>query len=90
MFEELLVAGENVLATSHEKIKVLAAANLDFVFCEAGIEALLTAARKNDIVGIIEGLRRLVPEYAPAYHFIGEAPGVFRRMRPDVYPETER
>jgi FlaA1/EpsC-like NDP-sugar epimerase len=84
MYEELLVAGENVLATSHEKIKVLAAMDLDFGRCEACIESLLAAARKNDIVGIIEGLRCLVPEYSPAYHFNGEAPVSFRRMRPDI------
>jgi len=84
MYEELLIAGENVMATSHEKIKVLAAVNLDSAFCENGIETLLAAARKNDIVGLIEGLRRMVPEYTPAYHFDGDAPDSFRRMRPDV------
>ncbi|MDA8430832.1 MAG: nucleoside-diphosphate sugar epimerase/dehydratase [Geobacteraceae bacterium] len=83
MYEELLVAGENVLATSHEKIKVLAAAELDARFCETGVENLLSAARNNDIVGIIEGLQYLVPEYTPAYHFNGQAPASFRRMRPD-------
>jgi len=84
MYEELLIEGENVLATTHEKIKVLAAVHLDTHFCEAGVESLLCAARKNDVVGIIEGLRRLVPEYTPAYHFNGDMPPSFRRMRPDV------
>ena len=84
MYEELLVVGENVLATSHDKIRVLAATCLDSDFCETRIETLLTAARKNDIAGIIEGLRRLVPEYTPAYHFNGEVPAPFRRMRPDI------
>jgi FlaA1/EpsC-like NDP-sugar epimerase len=84
MYEELVIEGENVLATSHEKIKVLASVDMDSVFCETEIEALLSAARKNDVVGIIEGLRRLVPEYSPAYHFEGEAPVSFRRMRPDL------
>lgn len=89
MYEELLVAGENVMATSHEKIKVLAASHLDAVSCEAGIESLLAAACNNDIAGIIQGLQRLVPEYTPAYHFIGEAPASFRRMRPDYQPGTD-
>jgi hypothetical protein len=63
---------------------VLAAVHLDSGICEGGVEGLLTAARKNDVVGVIEGLRRLVPEYIPAYHFNGEVPPSFRRMRPDV------
>jgi FlaA1/EpsC-like NDP-sugar epimerase len=87
LYEELLIAGENVLPTTHEKIKVLAAAELDAVFCETEVENLLSAARSNDIVGIIAGLRRLVPEYAPAYHFNGEVPVSFRRMRPDIQVE---
>lgn len=85
MYEELLIAGENVQATSHEKIKVLAAVTVDKAACAAELEQLCSAARKNDIVGITEGLRRLVPEYTPAYHFNGDVPASFRRMRPDLH-----
>ena len=84
MFEELLAIGENVLPTTHEKIKVLAATNLDPVFCETGVESLLAAARKNDVAGIIMGLQCLVPEFIPTYHFNGEIPASFCRMRPDI------
>ncbi len=87
MYEELLVSGENVRPTSHEKIKVLTAANLDPIFCKTGIDAMLAAARKNDVVGVIMGLQCLVPEYTPTYHFNGKVPESFRRMRPDLHPE---
>ena len=89
MFEELLIDGENVLATSHEKIKVLTAVKHDKDACEAELDRLASVAAKNDIVGIIEGLRRLVPEYSPAYHFKGAVPAGFRRMRPDLHTEVE-
>lgn len=84
LFEELLIAGENVLDTSHDKIKVLAAAHIDDSFCTAEVDRLLEAAVANDVTGVIKGLRGLVPEYSPAYHFSGKAPAVFCRMRPDV------
>jgi hypothetical protein len=83
-----IIARESVQATSHEKIKVLAAVDLDAVFCATAVERLLTAARKNDIVGIIEGLKILVPEYTPTYHFTGDAPVSFRRMRPDLHAKA--
>jgi hypothetical protein len=85
MYEELLIAGENVLPTSHEKIKVLTSVTIDKASCEAELEQLCCAARTNDIVGITEGLRRLVPEYTPTYHFNGDVPPSFRRMRPDLH-----
>jgi FlaA1/EpsC-like NDP-sugar epimerase len=85
MYEELLIAGEGVLPTSHEKIKVLAAVTIDRSACEAALERMSCAARANDIVGLVEGLRSLVPEYTPTYHFHGAVPASFRRMRPDLH-----
>ncbi|MBL0225422.1 MAG: polysaccharide biosynthesis protein [Geobacteraceae bacterium] len=87
MFEELLIAGENILPTSHEKIRVLAAVAIDRAACEAELDQLYRSACANDIVGITDGLRRLVPEYTPTYHFNGVVPASFRRMRPDLQIE---
>jgi FlaA1/EpsC-like NDP-sugar epimerase len=89
-FEELLISGENVQVTTHEKIRVLTAVKLDPVFCKTGIDGLLAAARDNDVVGVIQGLQCMVPEYAPAYHFNGDVPASFRRMRPDFQHEPEK
>jgi FlaA1/EpsC-like NDP-sugar epimerase len=85
MYEELLIAGENVLPTTHEKIKVMAAVTVERDSCEECIEQLFSAARNNDIAGITAGLLRLVPEYTPTYHFNGTVPASFRRMRPDLH-----
>jgi FlaA1/EpsC-like NDP-sugar epimerase len=87
MYEELLIAGENVLPTSHEKIRVMAAVMFDTAAFEVELERLFTAAGRNDIVGVVEGLRSLVPEYIPTHHFNGNVPDRFRRMRPDVQCE---
>jgi len=87
MFEELLIAGENIQATSHEKIKVLAAVAVDKLACDIALEQLCLAAKNNDIAGVTQGLRRLVPEYTPTYHFNGDIPDSFRRMRPDLHPD---
>jgi len=90
MYEELLSAGENVLPTSHEKIRVLAAVMVDKAACDAELEQIITAAGSNDIAGLIEGLRRLVPEYTPTYNFSGDFPASFRRMRQDLNAENKR
>jgi len=35
---------------------------------------------------VMASLRRLVPEFSPAYHFDGEAPPAFQQLRPDLFP----
>lgn len=84
LFEELLIEGENILPTSHEKIKVLKSVSVDKTACEVDLELLFSAARFNDVVGVIQDLRKMVPEYIPSYHFGGKVPAGFLRMRPDM------
>jgi FlaA1/EpsC-like NDP-sugar epimerase len=88
MYEELLFSGEDTLPTAHEMIRVLAAMTVDKAAWEAELDRLSVAVRTNDISGITRGLQRLVPEYTPAYHFHGDVPDNFRRMRPDVEGEA--
>lgn len=84
LFEELLLSGENILSTAHDKIKVLAATPSDYAGCAAALDRLYAAAIDHDLEGITDGLKSMVPEYHPAYHFNGEAPLSFRRLRPDL------
>jgi len=84
LFEELLISGENVLQTSHEKIRVLAAAPHNEACGRETLDLLFSAAENNDIVGIMHKLQLLVPEFTPTYHFKGSPPDVFCRMRPDA------
>lgn len=63
MFEELLEEGEGVLPTSHEKIRVLAAVETDFVTIHNDLQHLLTAAEQLNLPGMLCLLHALVPGF---------------------------
>ena len=84
LFEELLNNGENTLTTSHDKIKVLDAVGSCAVISAHDLDQLFSTANSNDIVGLLSAIQRLVPEYTPTYHFSGNPPAAFCRMRPDM------
>ena len=86
LYEELLVEGEGIRPTQHEKIRVLAAVSNDPVWLEREMERLFVEAHGFRIGGIMRSLRRLVPEFTPAYHLDSEAPPAFQRLRPDLFP----
>lgn len=88
LFEELLIDGEGVLPTAHKKIKVLAPVNIDINPVKLELDVLYDAARKGRVDDLMESLKRLIPEFKPAYSFIGEAPLAFQRVRPDLFPPT--
>ena len=88
LFEELLIDGEGILPTTHEKIKVLAPVALDIEPIRQELEILYAAARSNSVDQLIESLKRLVPEFKPSYSFIGQAPPTFQRVRPDLFPPS--
>ena len=85
LFEELLIDGENVVTTSHNKIRVLNTASSCESFCEGDLNRLFSAADRNDVVEIMKELQLLVPEFSPTYHFNGNPPVAFCRMRPDAH-----
>lgn len=87
LYEELLIDGEGILSTSHEKIRVLAALQFDADQTEAGIRSMLEQAATDDTGVVLRCLKKMVPEFTPQYHFNGEPPYVFRRLRPDVNKE---
>lgn len=86
LFEELLIDGEGVLPTAHNKIKVLASMFIDLPSIRNEQERLYEAARSNSLPELIESLKRIVPEFKPTYSFNGEAPLTFQRVRPDLFP----
>jgi len=86
LFEELLVEGEGIKPTAHQKIKVHAPVVLDYDTVAAAVGALVGSAKEFDLVEVLRRLGQLVPEYQPAYHFDGLAPLAFRRLRPDIFP----
>ncbi|KAB0665278.1 polysaccharide biosynthesis protein [Oryzomonas japonica] len=88
LFEELLLDGEGIMPTSHDKIKVLAPVQIALEPVVEQLEALYAAARSNDVIALMEGLRLLIPEFRPTYSFQGEAPAAFQRVRPDLFAST--
>jgi FlaA1/EpsC-like NDP-sugar epimerase len=86
LYEELLVDGEGVLPTAHDKIKVLAPVHIDIQPVKDELDRLYKAAFSNSVHELIQSLKLLVPEFKPAHSFIGEAPLTFQRVRPDLFP----
>lgn len=88
LFEELLIDGEGIKPTRHDKIKVIAAMDSDLGAVERQLGVLFSLARNADISGIVNQLRAIVPEFAPQYSFNGPAPVAFQRVRPDLFPTS--
>jgi FlaA1/EpsC-like NDP-sugar epimerase len=86
LFEELIIEGEGVQPTVHEKIRVVASVDADFDSFAAELNILFSAARKSDITQIMKVLHRLVPEFTPRYTLNDSVPQAFQRVRPDLFP----
>jgi len=85
LYEELLIAGEGIMPTIHEKIRIASAVakNLDVVNAE--LNHLLNMADDADIAGIIHCLRRLVTDFTPSQHIIKSS----QRLRSELLPEKD-
>ncbi|MCD6527556.1 MAG: polysaccharide biosynthesis protein [Desulfuromonas sp.] len=68
LYEELLLDGEGVKPTTHEKICVAAAVKEDEGLLIERVEQLFSAARRLDLTQVIDQLQLIVPEYQPAEH----------------------
>jgi FlaA1/EpsC-like NDP-sugar epimerase len=63
LYEELLIKGEGVKPTNHEKIRILEAASSTCGFVEQKNEQLLTAIQGGNPEVLIATLKALVPEF---------------------------
>jgi FlaA1/EpsC-like NDP-sugar epimerase len=88
MFEELLIDGEGIMPTAHKKIKVLSPVSIAIDPVKAELGLLHEAARAGNVNNLMDSLKRLVPEFKPVYTFSSEAPHIFQRVRPDLFPLT--
>ncbi|KAF0220648.1 MAG: polysaccharide biosynthesis protein [Geobacteraceae bacterium] len=85
LFEELLIQGEGIKPTSHEKIKIAAAVPSNLESVSAVLDDLYEKADVSDIEGLMNTLINLVPEFKPSYRFNGPPPASFQRVRPDIF-----
>jgi FlaA1/EpsC-like NDP-sugar epimerase len=63
LYEELLIKGEGVKPTNHEKIRILEAASSTCGFVEQKNEQLLTAIQGGNPEVLVATLKALVPEF---------------------------
>jgi FlaA1/EpsC-like NDP-sugar epimerase len=63
LYEELLISGEGVKATRHEKIRVLEAACFSDQWLRDETALLLQATHEADVERVVALLKELVPEY---------------------------
>ena len=68
LYEELLLEGEGVLPTHHNKICIASSAPPPKDILNKKIEELIIAAKVLDLPGIRAGLKGIVPEYQSAEH----------------------
>ena len=90
LYEELLIEGEGIKPTVHEKIKVLASIPANHETIAGEIDTMLRACRESDLGLLMLTLSRLVPEYTPTYHFNGNPPPIYLRARPDLFAAKAR
>lgn len=84
LFEELLIDGEGVLPTTHDKIRILQAVNADMSLIQKMMTSLVAHANATDLDEMMKSLHHIVPEFTPKYHFSGEPSYQFTRLRPDI------
>ena len=63
--EELIIEGEDVVPTSHEKIMVLKGMDCNLQILNGNIHNLIQIAKDQQIETIKENLKEIVPEYQP-------------------------
>jgi FlaA1/EpsC-like NDP-sugar epimerase len=68
LFEELLLAGEGVVGTAHEKICVAQSEIHDAEVLYRQLEDLFSAAKLMNLPQVIEFLQKIVPEYESQNH----------------------
>jgi len=66
LYEELIIEGEDVLPTSHEKIMVRKGKECNLQHLNTKIDELTKIAEEQEIEKIKEKLKEIVPEYSPA------------------------
>lgn len=65
LFEELIIEGEDVVPTSHEKIMVLKGMDCNLQLLNGNIHKLIQIAKEQKIETIKGKLQEIVPEYRP-------------------------
>jgi FlaA1/EpsC-like NDP-sugar epimerase len=63
LYEELITKGENIVPTSHKKIRIFQGPRLGSEELKSWLAGLQTLLEQRNAQGAVEHLKRLVPEY---------------------------
>jgi FlaA1/EpsC-like NDP-sugar epimerase len=66
LVEELRFQREDLMATSHEKIRVLQGGKVDFLQMRGWLDELSALVESRNVSGLVKTLTTLVPEYSPS------------------------
>ena len=66
LFEQLVLEGENIRTTHHDKIRVLQSSEVRFEQVSLWLRDLSALVDAKNVHGIITRLRKIVPEYTPS------------------------
>jgi FlaA1/EpsC-like NDP-sugar epimerase len=67
LYEELMIDDENIVPTDHSKIMILNGKKFNMDIINRDIQNLQNIAKNRDKYKIIEQLKKIVPEYQPAW-----------------------
>jgi FlaA1/EpsC-like NDP-sugar epimerase len=84
LFEELLIAGEGIMPTIHEKIRIAAAVAMDLDVVNVELNQLISLAEGADIAGIVHCLRRLVKDFTPSRQLSDSAVAGVQQRRIEI------
>jgi FlaA1/EpsC-like NDP-sugar epimerase len=66
LYEELIIEGEGILPTNHEKIMVLKGTDCNLEILNGQVDDLISIAENQEYKTIQQKLQEIVPEYEPA------------------------
>jgi len=66
LYEELIIEGEGIIPTTHEKIVMLKGLECNLQLLNGNINQLAQSAEEQNKEKIIAKLKEIVPEYVPA------------------------
>jgi len=73
LYEELMLDGEGMKPTPHQKIHVLDGGKISFMQVQLWVDELVELIEQKDGAGLVAKLQEIVPEYKPSAEILGWA-----------------
>src|SRR5437868_13149586 len=73
LFEELMLEGEGLKRTSHEKIRVLRGTEVNMGQVRLWLDELSALVAAKNVYGLVQMFQQIVPEYRPSAEILASA-----------------